>query len=65
MKRFCGSRTGGISFGTENPIRLQWHSLHSLPFQGQKSLDFQGPPFPTALVMDLPAPKALRPAPYL
>jgi hypothetical protein len=27
-------------------------SLRSFPFQGQKSLDFQGPPLPMALVLD-------------
>jgi hypothetical protein len=27
-------------------------------------LDFQGPPLPMALEMDLPASKSLRPAPY-
>jgi len=31
----------------------KWHSLRSLPFQGQKSLDFQGPPLPMALEMDV------------
>jgi hypothetical protein len=38
--------------------------LGLLPFQGQKSLDFQSPPLPMALKMDFPASKSLRPAPY-
>ncbi len=42
----------------------KWHSLRSLPFKGPKSLDFQGPPLQTALVMDLPPSKSIRPAPY-
>jgi hypothetical protein len=33
-------------------------------FRAPKSLDFQGPPLPNALEMDLPASKSLRPAPY-
>jgi hypothetical protein len=41
----------------------KWHLLfRSLPFQSPKSLDFQGPPLPMALEMDLP--KSLRPAQY-
>ncbi len=31
------------------------YSLHTLPFQDHKSLDFQGPTLPMALVMDLSA----------
>jgi hypothetical protein len=31
----------------------KWHLLSSWPFQGQKSLDFQGPPLPMALKMDV------------
>ncbi len=42
----------------------EWHLLRSLPFQGLKSLDFQGPYLPMALEMDFPASKSLRPAPY-
>ncbi len=34
-------------------------------FKAQKSLDFQGPLLQVAFVMDLPASKSLRPAPYL
>jgi hypothetical protein len=30
----------------------------------KKVSNFQGPPLPMALVMDLPTSKALRPAPY-
>jgi hypothetical protein len=33
-------------------------------FRAQKCLDFQGPPLPMALEMDLPPSKSLRPAPY-
>jgi hypothetical protein len=40
------------------------HSRLSLPFQNPKSLDFQGPPHQTALVMDFPPSKSIRPAPY-
>ncbi len=32
--------------------------------RAQKSLDFQGPPLQTALVMDFPASNSIRPAPY-
>ncbi len=32
---------------------LKCHSLRSMPFQGQKSLDFHCPPLPIALVMDV------------
>jgi hypothetical protein len=34
-------------------VYLQYY-VHKLPFQGPKSLDFQGPPLPIALVMDFP-----------
>jgi hypothetical protein len=33
-------------------------------FRAQKSLDFQGPPLPMALEMDIPASKSLRLATY-
>jgi hypothetical protein len=36
----------------------------SLPFQGPKISRFQGPPLQTALVMDFPSSKSIRPAPY-
>ncbi len=39
----------------------KWHSLCSLPFQGPKSLDFQGPPLSIVLGMDLPASKSFAP----
>jgi hypothetical protein len=42
----------------------KWHLLHSLPFQGPKSLHFQCPTLPLALEMVLPASKSLRPAQY-
>jgi hypothetical protein len=42
----------------------KWHSLRSLPFQGPKKSRFQGPPLQTALVMDFPPSKTIRPAPY-
>jgi hypothetical protein len=38
-------------------------SLVAISGPPQKSLDFQGPHLPMALVMDIPAPKQLRPAP--
>ncbi len=36
----------------------------SYHFRAQKIFDYQGPSLPVALVMDLPASKSLRPAPY-
>jgi hypothetical protein len=42
----------------------KWHSLRSLPFQGPKILNFQGPPLPMNLEMDLAPSKSLRPAPH-
>ncbi len=40
-----------------------WKGWAYCHFRAQKSLDFQGPPLPLALVMDLPASKSLRSAP--
>jgi hypothetical protein len=43
-------------------FRPKWHSLRSLP--SPKSIDFQGPPLPMALVMDSPASKSLPNSQY-
>ncbi len=44
--------------GVDPEQQLLWAQM------AQKSLDFQGPPLPTALEMDLPSSKSFRPAPY-
>jgi hypothetical protein len=48
----------GVGHENLNFFGPKWHSLRWLPFQGPKSLDFQGPPFPMPQVM---MPHALKP----
>ncbi len=43
---------GSVGPGNLDFFGPKWHSLCSLPFHGPKSLDFQDPLFPIALVMD-------------
>ncbi len=58
----CGGGGGALYIP---PTPLDTHTLNNhLDFLGPKSLDFQGPPLQAALVMDFPASKSIRPAPY-
>ncbi len=49
--------------GPENPdfFRPKWHLLRSLSFQGHKSLSYQGPSLPMALVIDVTRIKIIAP----
>jgi hypothetical protein len=43
----------GVSLENLDFFGPKWHSLRMLPFQGPKSLIFQGLPLPVTLVMDV------------
>jgi len=60
----CGFGWGEIYFSG----RLKWWALESRLFWAQMALAalvaIQGPPLQTALVMDFPPSKSIRPAPF-
>ncbi len=66
----CGQIHFEGHFGSGGPWKsshfwaLKWHWAKRVLFCSPESQDFQGPPLPMALVMDLPLSKSLVQAPY-